>query len=90
MRHTLTGLLLAAGVSCAFVVATPAVAQVASSPGHHKHHTNAATPAAYQAQAPSGGVGALGPLNALGGSPNGGGCGIATDYMGRQTALCGL
>jgi hypothetical protein len=90
MRHTLTGLLLLGGVSCAFVVATPAVAQVPSSPGHHKHHANAATPAAYQTQAPSGGVGALGPLNALGGAPNGGGCGIATDYMGRQTALCGL
>ena len=89
MRHMLTGLLLA-GVTCAFVVATPAVAQTASTLRHHKYHGNAATPAAYQAQVPSGGVGALGPLNALGGGPNGGGCGIATDYMGRQTALCGL
>jgi hypothetical protein len=90
MRHTLTGLLLA-GVTCAFAVATPAFAQAPSTSVHHKHHVNAATPAAYQAQVPSGGgVGALGPINALGGAPNGGACGIATDYMGRQTALCGL
>jgi hypothetical protein len=87
MRHMLTGLLLA-GVTCAFVVATPAVAQLASSPGHLKHHATVAKPAVYEA--PSGGVGALGPINALGGGANGGSCGIATDYMGRQTALCGL
>jgi hypothetical protein len=87
MRHTLTGLLLA-GVTCAFVVATPAVAQAPGSPSHLKHHANVAKSAVYEA--PGGGVGALGPLNALGGAQNGGSCGIATDYMGRQTALCGL
>jgi hypothetical protein len=89
MRHTLTGLLLA-GVTCAFAVTAPAVAQVPSSPGHLKKHVhaNVAAPAVYEA--PSGGVGALGPFNALAGAPNGGSCGIATDYMGRQTALCGM
>ena len=89
MRHMLTGLLLA-GATCAFAVTAPAVAQVPSSPGHPKKHVyaNAATAEVYQA--PSGGVGALGPFNALAGAPNGGSCGIATDYMGRQTALCGL
>jgi hypothetical protein len=87
MRRTLTGLLLA-GVTCAFVVTTPAVAQVPGIAGHLKHHANAAKPVVYEA--PSGGVGALGPLNALAGAPNGGSCGIATDYMGRQVALCGL
>jgi hypothetical protein len=89
MRHTLTGLLLA-GATCAFVVTAPAVAQTASSPGHPKKHVyaNAATAEVYQAS--SGGIGALGPLNAMGGAPNGGSCGIAKDYMGRQTALCGL
>jgi hypothetical protein len=87
MRYTLTGL-LSAGVTCAFVVATPALAQAPGSPAHPKHHARVAQPAVYEA--PSGGVGALGPLNALAGAPNGGGCGIATDYMGRQVALCGL
>jgi hypothetical protein len=84
MRHTLTGLLLAAA-TCAFAVTAPAVAQT-----HPKKHVyaNAATAEVYQA--PSGGVGALGPFNALAGAPNGGSCGIAKDYMGRQTALCGL
>jgi hypothetical protein len=79
-----------AGVTCAFAIATPAVAQVASSLAHPKKHVsaNAATPAVYQA--PSGGVGALGPLNALGGAPNGGSCGVYADFNGRETALCGL
>jgi hypothetical protein len=79
-----------AGATCAFAVTAPAVAQTPSSPGHPKKHVHAsaATPGVYEAS--SGGVGALGPLNALGGAPNGGSCGISTDYMGRQTALCGL
>jgi hypothetical protein len=79
-----------AGATCAFVVTAPAVAQTPSSPGHPKKHVyaNAATAEVYQAS--SGGIGALGPLNAMGGAPNGGSCGIAKDYMGRQTALCGL
>ncbi|MBV9907618.1 MAG: hypothetical protein JOY52_08645 [Hyphomicrobiales bacterium] len=89
MRNMLTGLLLA-GMTCAFAVTAPAVAQEASGPSHHKKHVyaNAAAPAVYQTS--SGGVGAFGPLNALGGAPNGGSCGIDKDYMGRQTALCGL
>jgi hypothetical protein len=77
-----------AGATCAFVVVTPAFVQAASSPGHPKHHAAAAKPVVYEA--PSGGVGAFGPINALAGGSNGGSCGIATDYMGRQTALCGL
>jgi hypothetical protein len=74
-----------AAATCAFAVTAPAVAQT-----HPKKHVyaNAATAEVYQA--PSGGVGALGPFNALAGAPNGGSCGIAKDYMGRQTALCGL
>jgi hypothetical protein len=84
MRHTLTGLLLA-GATCAFAVTAPAVAQT-----HPKKHVyaNAATAEVYPA--PSGGMGALGPLNAMAGALSGGSCGIAKDYMGRQTALCGL
>jgi hypothetical protein len=84
MRHTLTGLLLA-GATCAFAFTAPAVAQT-----HPKKHVyaNAATAEVYPA--PSGGMGALGPLNAMAGAPNGGSCGIDKDYMGRQTALCGL
>ena len=84
MRHTLTGLLLAAA-TCAFAVTAPAVAQT-----HPKKHVyaNAATAEVYPAS--SGGIGALGPLNAMVGAPNGGSCGIAKDYMGRQTGLCGL
>jgi hypothetical protein len=79
-----------AGATCAFAVTAPAFAQVASSPAHPKKHVyaNAAAPAAYQA--PSSGTGALGPLNALGGAPNGGGCGVYTDFNGRETGLCGL
>jgi hypothetical protein len=88
MRHTLTGLLLAAA-TCAFAVTAPAVAQTTSTPSHPKKHIYANATAEVQ-QAPSGGVGALGPLNAMMGAPNGGSCGIATDYMGRQTGLCGL
>jgi hypothetical protein len=84
MRHTLTGLLLA-GASCAFAFTAPAVAQ--TYPKKHVY-ANAATAEVYPA--PSGGMGALGPLNAMAGAPSGGSCGIAKDYMGRQTALCGL
>jgi hypothetical protein len=87
MRHTLTGLLLAA--TCVFAVTAPAVAQTTSTPSHPKKHVYANATAEVQ-QAPSGGVGALGPLNAMFGAPNGGSCGIATDYVGRQTALCGM
>jgi hypothetical protein len=74
-----------AGATCAFAVTAPAAAQT-----HPKKHAyaNAATAEVYPA--PSGGMGALGPLNAMAGAPSGGSCGIAKDYMGRQTALCGL
>jgi hypothetical protein len=69
---------------------TPAVAQVASSPGHPKKHAHASAATPGVSQASSGGVGALGPLNALGGAPNGGSCGVYADFNGRETALCGL
>ena len=90
MKRTFIGLLLA-GATCALAVTTPAVAAVASSPVHAKKNiqANAATPEANQA--PSGGVGALGPLNAMIGAPNGGPCGVVLDATnGRETALCGL
>jgi hypothetical protein len=90
MKLTLTGLLLG-GVTCALAMAAPAVAQVASSPGHPKKHaySSTATPEVYQAT--SGGVGALGPLNAMVGAPSGGSCGVVLDATnGRETALCGL
>jgi hypothetical protein len=90
MRRTLTGLLLA-GATCAFAATVPAVAQVPSSPVHPKKHVYAdqAMPNVYQAA--SGGVGALGPLNALDGASSGGSCGVILDATnGRETALCGL
>jgi hypothetical protein len=97
MKRTLTGLLLA-GATCAFVLATPAVAQVAGNPGDL--HTP--TPYTNEVRANSYGYtpgygGALGPLGvltapvaAVNGGPSGGGCGISQDFNGRLTALCGL
>jgi len=88
MRNTLTGLLLAAA-TCAFAVTAPAVAQTTSTPGHPKREIYVNAEAQVQ-QAPSAGVGALGPLNAMMGAPNGGSCGFFTDFMGRHIGLCGL
>ena len=97
MKRTLTGLLLA-GATCAFVLATPAVAQVAGNPGDL--HTP--TPYTNEVRANSYGYtpgygGALGPLGvltapvaAMNGGPSGGACGVSQDFNGRLTALCGL
>jgi hypothetical protein len=97
MKHTLTGLLLA-GATCAFVLATPAVAQVAGNPGDL--HTP--TPYINEVRSNSYGYtpgygGAFGPLGvltapvaAMNGGPSGGACGVSQDFNGRLTALCGL
>ena len=100
MKHALTGLLLA-GAACAFVAATPAVAQVAGNPG------DLHTPTVYTSESRAnsygytpGYGGPLGPLGVLaapvtgpvtmGAAPSGGGCGVSQDFNGRLTALCGL
>ena len=94
MKHVLTGLLLA-GATCAFVAATPAVAQVAGNPG------DLHTPTVYTSESRANTYGytpgagnALGPLGVLaapiGAVPNGGGCAVNQDFNGRLTALCGL
>ena len=100
MKHALTGLLLA-GATCAFVLATPAVAQVAGNPGDlHTPtvYTNEVRSQAYGSTTPGYGGGPLGPLGILaapitgpvstlsGGAP----CGVSQDFNGRLTALCGL
>ena len=101
MKHALVGLLLA-GSTCAFVLATPAVAQVAGNPGDlHTPtvYTAESRSQAYGTAAPGFG-GPLGPLGilaapitapvaALNGGPSGG-CGVSQDFNGRLTALCGL
>ena len=102
MKHALTGLLLA-GSSCAFLVATPAVAQVAGNPGDLHTPTVYTTDSRSQAYgtATPGYGGPLGPLGilaapitapvaALNGGPSGGACGVSQDFNGRLTALCGL
>jgi hypothetical protein len=102
MKHALKGLLLA-GAACAFVAATPAVAQVAGNPG------DLHTPTVYTSEARAnsygytpGSGGALGPLGILaapitgpvsmatGAGPSSGGCAVSQDFNGRLTALCGL
>src|ERR1700734_24846 len=102
MKRALTELLLA-GSACVFVLATPAVAQVAGNPGDL--HTP--TPYMNEARSNSYGVtpgygGPFGPLKAptapangpvsmvSGGVPSGGSCGVSQDFNGRLTALCGL
>jgi len=103
MKHALIGLLLA-GSTCAFVLATPAVAQVAGNPGDlHTPtvYTTESRSQAYETATPGYGGGLLGPLGilaapltapvaAMNGGPSGGGCGISQDFNGRLTALCGL
>jgi hypothetical protein len=102
MKHALTGLLLA-GAACAFVLATPAAAQVAGNPGDlhtPTPYTNEVRSQAYGTAAPGFG-GPFGPLNALTaptsvpvsmmpGVPTTGSCGVSQDFNGRYTALCGL
>lgn len=89
MRRTLTGLFIA-GVTYAVAATAPAVAQVPSSPVYQQSvYVNAGRPDVYQV--PSGGTGALGPLNAFFGATNVGTCGVLLDATnGRETALCGL
>jgi hypothetical protein len=102
MKHVLTGLLLA-GATGAFVLATPAVAQVAGNPGDL--HTPTVYTSGVQAQTygyTPGYGGPLGPLGVIaapvtapvavmtGGGPGGGACGVVQDFNGRYTALCGL
>jgi hypothetical protein len=102
MKHRLTGLLLA-GALCAFVAATPAVAQVAGNPGDLHSPTVYTTEARANAYGYAPGFGGpLGPLGVLaapitgpvtmmtGGVPRGGGCGVNQDFNGRLTAFCGL
>lgn len=100
MRHALTSLLLA-GATCAFVLATPAVAQVAGNPGDlHTPtvYTNEVRTQTYNNYTPGYG-GPLGPVGmiaapitapfvAMGGVPGGGVCGVDQDFNGRYTAHC--
>ena len=100
MKHALIGLLLA-GSTCAFVLATPAVAQVAGNPGDlHTPtvYTSDARSQAYGTATPGFGGGPLGPLGILAAPITGpvaavsgsGACGVSQDFNGRLTALCGL
>jgi hypothetical protein len=101
MKYALTGLLLA-GSTCAFLLASPAVAQVAGNPGDlhtPTPYTNEVRANSYGYTAGYGGaLGPLGviaapitaPLAVMNGSPSNGGCGVSQDFNGRLTALCGL
>jgi hypothetical protein len=97
MRHALTGLLLA-GATSAFVLATPALAQVAGNPGdlhtptpyttEARANTYGATPGYGGPLGPLGVIAA--PFTAMNGVPNSSSCGVNQDFNGRLTALCGL
>lgn len=99
MRNALTGLLLA-GAASAFVLVTPAVAQVAGNPGDL--HTPTVYTSEVQAQTYGYSPGYGGPLGPLGiltapvtgqvaAAPGGGApCGVVQDFNGRYTSLCGL
>ena len=102
MKHALAGLLLA-GATCAAILVTPAVAQVAGNPGDL--HTPTVYTSRVDAQAygyTPGYSGPLGPLGVLtapitapvamlsGGAASGAPCGVTQDFNGRYTALCGL
>jgi hypothetical protein len=97
MRQALTGFLLAAATS-AFVLATPAVAQVAGNPGDlhtPTPYTNEVRANTYGTTPGYGGpLGPLGvitaPFTAMNGVPSNGSCGVSQDFNGRLTALCGL
>jgi hypothetical protein len=97
MKHTLIGLLLA-GATSAFVLATPALAQVAGNPGDLHTPTPYTTEARTNTYGATPGYGgALGPLGvmaapftAMNGVPSSGACGVSQDFNGRLTALCGL
>ncbi len=99
MRHALTGLLLA-GAASAFVLVTPALAQVAGNPGDLHTPTVYTSEVHAQTYGYSPGYGGpLGPIGVLtapvtgvvatmsaGGAP----CGVVQDFNGRYTSLCGL
>ena len=102
MRQALTGLLFA-GAAGAFLLATPAAAQVAGNPGDL--HTPTVYTAGVQAQTygySPGYGGPLGPLSVLtapitgpvaaisGAGVSGAPCGVSQDFNGRYTSLCGL
>ncbi len=101
MKYALTGLLLA-GSTCAFLLASPAVAQVAGNPGdlhtptpytsEVRANTSGYTPGYGGPLGPLGVIAApiTGPLAVMNGSPSGGACGVSQDFNGRLTALCGL
>jgi hypothetical protein len=101
MKYTFSGLLLA-GSTCAFFLASPAVAQVAGNPGDlhtPTPYTSEVRANAYGYTPGYGGpLGPLGviaapitsPLAVMNGSPSAGGCGVSQDFNGRLTALCGL
>jgi hypothetical protein len=102
MKRTLMSILLA-GATCAFGLATPAVAQVAGNPGDLHSPTVYTSESRAQAYGYTPGYGGpLGPVGVIaapitgsaavltGGFPSGGGCGVTQDFNGRYTALCGL
>ena len=98
MRNALTGLLMA-GAASAFVLVTPAVAQVAGNPGDL--HTPTVYTSEVQAQTYGYSPGYGGPLGPFGiltapmtgqvaAAPGGAPCGVVQDFNGRYTSLCGL
>jgi len=103
MKYALTGFLLA-GSTCAFLLATPAVAQVAGNPGDLHTPTVYTSESRSQADgaATPGFGGPLGPLGVIaapvtapiammnGGGASGGACAVSQDFNGRLTSLCGL
>jgi hypothetical protein len=98
MKHMLTRLLLA-GATSAFVLATPAFAQVAGNPGDlhtPTPYTNEVRANTYGYSPGSGGpLGVLtapftAPVAMVNSAPGAGGCGVSQDFNGRLTALCGL
>jgi hypothetical protein len=101
MKHALTGLLLA-GATSVFVLATPALAQVAGNPGDLHTPTPYTTEARTNTYGTTPGYGGpLGPLGVIAapftapvammnGGASGGSCGVSQDFNGRLTALCGL
>ena len=102
MKHALTGLLLA-GATCAFVLVTPAVAQVAGNPG------DLHTPTVYTSEGRRPDLWLCSRLwraawtprrpdrsdhrahrRDVGRRAGGAPCGVSQDFNGRYTALCGL
>ena len=98
MKYAFAGLLLA-GTTCAALLVTPALAQVAGNPG------DLHTPTVYTSRVDAqtygytpGYGGLLGPLSVLtapvtgqvAAAPGGAPCGVVQDFNGRYTSLCGL